>query len=596
MAVINCVNKNIDFYSCPSNPGGVCFTLVEFFLDFNASSNITITYDVYMNGDVSPTFPNETINITTGALFNSQNYGCGQDGTCDVIDSVVITNISPSSDFNYYYVDCSAGIPSPTPTPTNTVTPTKTPTTTPTPTKTPTQTPTTTSTPTSTPPFGPSSTPTPTITKTPTQTSTQTRTPIPTYTPTPSATPTHTPTVTPTKTKINYSNIVSGCCDGKQYRLTTYESVLQGYPIGTVISISPQNYCYTVIQGTQSSYDNLYITQTIQTVGSCNSVSCQPCYTPPVDAPTQSNCEVPTILPLGISCNTTNPSSFEAYDGILSLYITGGTSPYNVTWTSSAGQILIGQTQYNQPNGTYTATVYDYWYDFSAQTTCTIFTAKDCSYQVEIEELPPSPTPTPTSTLTPTPTPSKPIENPVVNCLDGIIIETLYLAGQADYPLLPLDYQVKKTVNGVLTNPAPWTLFNNGGVGGHTCNDAFFEVFGNNIYIGDSILNNSNGNTGPTTISGLLSHKDYKNVPSGITGTWLGSSYSRYSKMIVSSSQAQQIANASNGNLINLELRPSDPLRVHPGTTWVRITRANGELLYSDTPQNNTITSLNICQ
>jgi len=605
MAINNCITYNLDFISCQFAPGGVSLSQIEFFLSSPASSVVTITYDVYTDGSSSPTFIGQTITIGIGDDYANIDYGCGPNGLGLNIDNVVITNISPSSDFNFLYVDCTEGVPTNTPTPTPTTTPTLTPTqsVTLTPTRTPTSTPTQSVTPTQT------TTPTltrtlpPVLTQTPTRTPAATRTP----TPTPTITPTRTPTLTPTITTVNYSDIVSGCCDGKQYQLVSYTTKNINYVVGSTIVVAPENKCYTVIKGTQEKYDILNITQGIQSANNCNDRKCQPCYTPSESGETKNDCEIITILPLGIECNVKNPSVFEAFDGIISVNITGGTAPYNVFWTTPNGNILTGQTQFNQPNGTYNVTVYDYWYDLSAQTTCTIYTPKDCTYDADIQQIFPTQTPTltPTPTLTMTPTPSTP-SSPVVTCLDGLIIETLYIDTQADYDLLPAQYRTKVDENGVVT-PNLLSISSWPGQGGHSCNRAFFEIYGNGVYIGDSLNNNASGSTvslGAVSQSGARICGDYRNTPSGITGTWAGTIKSRYTRTVISQSQAQSIAAAGNGNTINLTLIAamityndySCGAAPHANLTWVRITRNNGQILYSDCPQNNTIASLNVCQ
>jgi len=603
MAVNNCITYNLDYLSCQFAPGGVSLSQVEFFLTNPASSIVTIYYDVYADGGSLP-WVSDSVTITIGNTYANQVYGCGPGGLGLNIDNVIITNITPSSDFNYLYVDCTEGIPTQTPTPT----PTQTPTLSNTPTHTPTSSNVATQTPTPTLTSTPTLTPTLTKTQAPIATQTATRTPVATRTPTPTPTltPTRTPTLTPTVTTVNYSNVVSGCCDGKIYRLFISIGKQEiTYPVGTVLSVAPYNYCYTVIKNSDGKYDGLDIAQGVQTTTNCSSKTCQPCYTPSESGETKNDCEIITLLPLGISCNGKNPSIFEASDGIISVNVTGGTAPYNIFWTTPNGVVLTGQTQFNQPNGAYSVTVYDYWYDLSAQTTCTIYTPKDCTYDVNIEPLYPTPTPTltPTQTLTMTPTATVP-SSPLITCLDGLIIETLYIENQNDYNLLPIQYRTKVDENGVITPNLP-LLSSWPGQGGHSCNRAFFEIYGNGVYIGDSLNNNAAGSAaGVVTQSGRRVCTDYGNTPSGITGTWAGTSGCRYSKTVISQSQSQSIAAAGNGNTINLTLISamityndySCGAAPHANLTWVRITRNNGQILYSNCPQNNTIANLNVCQ
>jgi hypothetical protein len=101
-----------------------------------------------------------------------------------------------------------------------------------------------------------------------------------------------------------------------------------------------------------------------------------------------NECNVFSSFPMGVSCFVVSqPTSSTSLDGILSLKITGGTSPYSVFWSNGQSS----QTLTGIPAGTYEATVVDYYGDYSANTICSLFA--------------PSPTPTSTPTITPTSSP-----------------------------------------------------------------------------------------------------------------------------------------------------------------------------------------------
>ena len=136
-----------------------------------------------------------------------------------------------------------------------------------------------------------------------------------------------------------------------------------------------------------------------------------PCITPPpvvtpIIAGQLNECDVITIMPMEIECVSNNPTTYFSSDGEVSVSITGGTPPYKVYWSSSTNpSIGIQPALYNLLNGTYAATVVDFYGDFTATTYCTINTDKDCIFSASIVEFfLPSPTPTNTPTLTPTPT------------------------------------------------------------------------------------------------------------------------------------------------------------------------------------------------
>ena len=104
--------------------------------------------------------------------------------------------------------------------------------------------------------------------------------------------------------------------------------------------------------------------------------------------PTERNeCGVITIFPMYVSCNSTNPSSSTASDGIASLFISGGTPPYLIQWNNGS----IGQSINNLSSGSYVATVTDSNEDYLITSTCNL--------------LGPTPIVTPTPVVTPTPLP-----------------------------------------------------------------------------------------------------------------------------------------------------------------------------------------------
>jgi hypothetical protein len=260
----------------------------------------------------------------------------------------------------------------------------------------------------------PSASPTPTSTLTPSPTSTLTATP--TTTPTLTATPTTTPTLTTTPTNTR-----------------TPDPTPSTTPIVCGIGVTTGNYYYTdccgnFIQGNQVgiqvSFDYTKSSNGVTKLFSAAAVSCPsptptvtPTITPtntttqtptptntttptltrtPTQTPTNSlvvkpknDCEVFTLFDLGVTCYPINqPSGPTSLDGILSLKVTGGTSPYSYYW--AGGQ--RSQTLSGIPAGTYEVVVVDYYGDYTANTVCYLIN--------------PSPTPSPTYTPTQTPTPT----------------------------------------------------------------------------------------------------------------------------------------------------------------------------------------------
>ena len=98
-----------------------------------------------------------------------------------------------------------------------------------------------------------------------------------------------------------------------------------------------------------------------------------------------NECDVITIFPMGVECVSIDPSFSDTYDGSASLYITGGTPPYEILWENGS----VGPTINNLGIGEYKATVTDSYGDFLITSTC-VLSAET-----------PSPTTTTTSTIPP---------------------------------------------------------------------------------------------------------------------------------------------------------------------------------------------------
>jgi hypothetical protein len=314
----------------------------------------------------------DTIEYTAPDIYQNafcMNNGVGYAPTIDVWRNNV--QVSYTSTATNTFVCCSISLTQ-TPTPTPTQTPTLTSTSTSTPTATSTQTPTLTQT----------SSPTLTLTSTPTSTDGLTPTPTPTQTLT--QTLTQTPTSTPTQTLTQ--------------TLT---------PTPTLTS-------------TPTSTPTFRPTQT-----PTQSPTLTPTRTPP---PTQiyefkNNCDVFTLFPLGVECVTiSNVTSVNGADGILSLNITGGTTPYSIVWSNGQKTRTISGLGV----GSYEAQVIDFYGDYTATTICSLL----------------GPTPTPTQSSTPTPTPTT---TPVY--------PNLCLSISSCPPILPIQF----ILNGSSSGRPRWT-------------------------------------------------------------------------------------------------------------------------------------------
>ena len=81
-----------------------------------------------------------------------------------------------------------------------------------------------------------------------------------------------------------------------------------------------------------------------------------------------NSCSIITLLPLGVECESINASTPIASNGLISIFITGGTPPYTTTWSNGSQGSYI----FNLLPGSYTATTTDYYKDFTATTVCTV--------------------------------------------------------------------------------------------------------------------------------------------------------------------------------------------------------------------------------
>jgi hypothetical protein len=97
----------------------------------------------------------------------------------------------------------------------------------------------------------------------------------------------------------------------------------------------------------------------------CQDNQCPP--TIPTVKP-KNECDVITIFPMEVECIVIQPSNDKTFDGSAALAITGGTPPYIIFW--EAGSFAPALT--NLGIGTYSATVTDYYGDFTANTTCVL--------------------------------------------------------------------------------------------------------------------------------------------------------------------------------------------------------------------------------
>jgi hypothetical protein len=264
----------------------------------------------------------------------------------------------------------------------------------------------------------------------------------------PSPTPTKTPTPTPI---ICGSGVTTGehyyydCCKNFIQGNSTEEFVLMDYtlPFNGVI---PINAPATTVCNTPTPTPTKTSTPTPTRTPSPSKTPTRTPTTTPTATPTRTpvygvkfvnTCDPITLFPLGVECYGTDPTSSSALDGKLFLRITGGTAPYDITWSNGEKTPYL----FNLGNGSYQVTVVDYYGDFTATSICNMV----------------APTQTPTPTVTPTVTPSPSFIYPPL-CF------TILWPGQ---PIVQIDFTPSSPINGKVSwtstqgYTVEWNPFNN---------------------------------------------------------------------------------------------------------------------------------------
>jgi hypothetical protein len=353
----SCVCNYIEVpYSLGSNNGQQLYVV---YTDCNGTSQIENT-GTFLSIDLGSSF---AFYICT-QIFSSISFRYGFNGDNILIEGITVTNTGDECLNNIGCGSIPEPTPEPTPNPTTTLTTTPTPTT------------------------------TTTLTATPTQTSTLTATPTNTRTPNP--TPSTTPIICGEGVTTG-SYYYTDCCGNFQQGTDVKLLVTMDYTKpsnGITILYSPAS--VTCPTPTPTVTPTLTPTNTTTPTITPTSTTTPTLTRTPTQTPTNSqvvrlknDCDVFTLFEMGVRCNPiSQPKTSKSLDGILSLIVTGGTSPYSYYWAGGQrSQTLIGV-----PQGTYEVVVVDYYGDYTATTFCSL--------------LAPTATITPSPTATPTITPS----------------------------------------------------------------------------------------------------------------------------------------------------------------------------------------------
>lgn len=81
-----------------------------------------------------------------------------------------------------------------------------------------------------------------------------------------------------------------------------------------------------------------------------------------------NTCSIITILPMGVDCYSINSDNAESQNGSIQLLVTGGTSPYTAVWSNGGQGLFLNNLQ----AGEYTATVTDFYGDYTESVTCVV--------------------------------------------------------------------------------------------------------------------------------------------------------------------------------------------------------------------------------
>lgn len=257
-------------------------------------------------------------------------------------------------------------------------------------------------------------------------------------------------------------------------------------------------------------------------------------------------------------------------------------------------------------------------YEQSIPTTTTTTTILDCNLEGVIYEYTEITTTTTTTTLEPTTTTTTTVApvttttttteeitttttttNAIVACLDGLVIETFYFGSADEFAYLPEGIIVPDDVQ----------------AGGHGCNRAYFEVYGNangsytsTSFMAPSRLNNMPGDVGVLATNYLAETvyvcQDYANGPDALaTGSW--SSNSRYDKTIISNSKALEIASlgTSETEITISYISGYETYNTtctggavpHSDINWLRITNSSGQILHNSGVVGGDISTIDVC-
>lgn len=165
-------------------------------------------------------------------------------------------------------------------------------------------------------------------------------------------------------------DVVSGDCSCQCYcyfiRSATETTDVTYVNCDNEIVVEPiqEGFTYNICSRVAPQFDAV-VQIPIKLTDICQDGQCPP--TIPTVRP-KNECDVITIFPMEVNCLVQPPTNDKTFDGSAALVITGGTPPYVIFW--EVGSFAPALT--NLGIGSYSATVTDYYGDFTANTTCVL--------------------------------------------------------------------------------------------------------------------------------------------------------------------------------------------------------------------------------
>jgi len=182
------------------------------------------------------------------------------------------------------------------------------------------------------------------------------------------------------------------CCNTSNYfYLNGIPATVSEFEVYYIETTQGENFCATYVNVPTlnyqpPTYDLLVMTQQTDCETCTDSYSCPSEETIFLNqfgagsVATGTDCYIKTIFPMYVECSSSNPTALNLYDGQVSIYVTGGTTPY-VFYSGNTNQVIGPNTLPisnvfsvfpNATQGTYSIRVVDKYGDFTQTIDCTL--------------------------------------------------------------------------------------------------------------------------------------------------------------------------------------------------------------------------------